>query len=160
MTDNATRTVQELIRRGWTVSFAESCTGGLACGRLVNVPDASKVLDASFVTYANEAKIRLLGVKEETLTAHGAVSEETAFEMAEGICRANGAKVGVGISGIAGPGGGTPEKPVGTVCFGFCIDGKTTALTRRFPPEGRQEVRNAAVDFVFETLCRLLEVSQ
>lgn len=157
MNDTATRSVQALIRRGWTISFAESCTGGMACARLVDVPDASKVLNASFVTYANEAKTGLLGVREETLATHGAVSEETAFEMAEGVCRTNKAQVGVGISGIAGPGGGTPEKPVGTVCFGFCINGTTFTVTKHFDSLGRQEVRRAAVDFVFETLCNRLE---
>lgn len=157
MNNAETRVVRELIRRGWTVSFAESCTGGLACGQLVNVPDASKVLNASFVTYANEAKMRLVGVAEEILAAHGAVSEETARAMAEGAAKANDANVGVGISGIAGPAGGTPEKPVGTVCFGFCINGITTTSTVHFPPRGRQEVRKDAVEYVFTTLCNLLE---
>lgn len=157
MNDPATRTVRALIAKGRKISFAESCTGGLACARLVDVPDASKVLDASFVTYANEAKMELLGVKEETLSTHGAVSNETAFQMAEGVCRANKSQVGVGISGIAGPSGGTEEKPVGTVCFGFCIDGDTFTVTKHFGPLGRQEVRKAAVDFVFETLCEKLE---
>ena len=157
MNDNATKTVQLLIRANRTVSFAESCTGGLACGRLVDVPDTSKVLNASFITYANEAKMSLLGVKKETLDRFGAVSEETAREMAEGVCRANGAQVGVAISGIAGPGGGTDEKPVGTVCFGFCIDNVTFTVRKQFGNLGRQEVRKAAVDFVFETLCQTLE---
>lgn len=157
MNDTATRTVRALIAKGWKISFAESCTGGLACARLVDVPDASKVLDASFVTYANEAKMSLLGVKEETLAACGAVSEETAFQMAEGICRANKSQVGVGISGIAGPSGGTAEKPVGTVCFGFCMDGKTFTVTKHFGDLGRLAVREKAVEFVFETLCKKLE---
>ena len=149
---NATATVEALLKKNWSISFAESCTGGLACARLVDIPNASGVLNASFVTYANEAKMNLLGVKKETLAAHGAVSEETAAEMATGVARANGAQVGVGITGIAGPGGGTPEKPVGTVCFGFCIDGKTVTVTKHFPPVGRQEVRRKAVDFVYEFL--------
>ena len=157
MNDTAMRTVSALIRRGWTVSFAESCTGGMACSRLVDVPDASKVLNASFVTYANEAKTALLGVREETLEQHGAVSEETAFQMAEGVCRASGANVGVGITGIAGPGGGTDEKPVGTVCFGFSVNGTTETVTKHFGALGRTQVRRAAVDFVFEALCDKLE---
>ena len=157
MNDTAERTVRALISRGWTAAFAESCTGGLACARLVDVPDASKVLNRSFVTYANEAKMGLLGVKEETLTRFGAVSEETAKQMAEGVCRAAEAQVGVGISGIAGPGGGTEEKPVGTVCFGFCINGVTKTVTKHFGAPGRQEVRRLAVDFVFEALCNELE---
>ena len=95
--------VNRLMERGWRISFAESCTGGLAAARLVDIPNASRVLDASIVTYANEAKTHFLGVSPQTLEAHGAVSEETAREMAEGICRAAGAEVGVAVSGIAGP---------------------------------------------------------
>ena len=148
----AEQVVEKLIEKGWTVSFAESCTGGMACARLVDVANASKVLNASFVTYANEAKQGLLGVSTETLNTYGAVSEETAKEMAQGVARANKAQVGVGISGIAGPGGGTEEKPVGTVCFGFFIDGKTFTQRKQFGDLGRQTVRKSAVDFVFETL--------
>lgn len=148
----AENVVNKLIEKGWTVSFAESCTGGMVCARLVDVANASKVLNASFVTYANEAKQRLLGVCRETLDACGAVSEETAEQMAAGVARANQAEVGVAISGIAGPGGGTEEKPVGTVCFGFSINGTTFTETKHFGNLGRQTVRQAAVDFVFETL--------
>ena len=101
----AARVVTELIRRGWHITFAESCTGGLAAGRLVDVPDASRVLDRAFVTYANDAKHELLGVRTETLDAYGAVSEQTAREMAAGAARAARAEIGVGITGIAGPGG-------------------------------------------------------
>lgn len=144
--------VKQLIQRGWTVSFAESCTGGTVCSRLVDVANASNVLNASFVTYANEAKQALLGVSAETLKVYGAVSEETAKEMAEGVARVNNAQVGVAVSGIAGPGGGTEEKPVGTVCFGFFIDGKTFTETKRFGDLGRQNVRRAAADHIFETL--------
>ena len=150
----AEQVVNKLIHHGWTISFAESCTGGLAAARLVDIPNASRVLDASIVTYANEAKTHFLGVSPQTLEAHGAVSEETAREMAEGICRAAGAEVGVAVSGIAGPSGGTAEKPVGTVCFGFCINGITKTVTRRFGALGRRQVREAAVDFVFDTLKR------
>ena len=115
----AARVVAELIRRGWHITFAESCTGGLAAGRLVDVPDASRVLDRAFVTYANDAKHELLGVRTETLDAYGAVSEQTAREMAAGAARAAHAEIGVGITGIAGPGGGSDEKPVGTVWLGL-----------------------------------------
>ncbi len=154
--ETANAVVDKLIEKGWTISFAESCTGGMACARLVDVPNASKVLNASFVTYANEAKENLLGVSRETLNAFGAVSEETACQMAAGVARANRAQVGVGITGIAGPGGGTDEKPVGTVCFGFSVNGTVTTETVRFGDLGRAAVRTAAVDHVFETLNRLL----
>ena len=112
--------VKILIEKGFTISFAESCTGGKMAGAVVDVSDASKVLNASFVTYSNEAKMKYLNVRSDTLETFGAVSEQTAKEMAEGVAKANDAEVGVGITGIAGPGGGTAEKPVGTVCFGYC----------------------------------------
>ena len=98
--------VSLLIDKGHTISFAESCTGGMAAASIVDVADASKVLNASFVTYANEAKIKYANVSGETLDKYGAVSEQTAGEMAEGAAKANNADVAVGISGIAGPTGG------------------------------------------------------
>ena len=152
------KTVARLKEKGFHIAFAESCTAGLAVGALVDVPSASAVLDASFVTYANEAKMRYAGVSEETLKAHGAVSEEVALEMAQGVAKEAGAEVGVGISGIAGPGGGTPQKPVGTVCFGFFINGKTSACTCHFGEElSRKEVRESAVRFLFRSLAALLK---
>lgn len=107
--------VEMLAARKETVSVAESLTGGMLASRLVDVPGASAVLGESYVTYANEAKERLLGVSGETLRAHGAVSEQCAREMAEGCRRASGADWALATTGIAGPDGGTPEKPVGTV---------------------------------------------
>ncbi len=107
--------VEMLTARKETVSVAESLTGGMLASRLVDVPGASAVLGESYVTYANEAKERLLGVSGETLRAHGAVSEQCAREMAEGCRRASGADWALATTGIAGPDGGTPEKPVGTV---------------------------------------------
>lgn len=155
---HAEKTVTLLKDRGWHIAFAESCTAGLVAGALVDVPSASAVLNASFVTYANEAKVRYAHVKEETLASHGAVSEETALEMAAGVAQETGAEVGVGISGIAGPGGGTAEKPVGTVCFGFFIDGKQSACTCHFGETlSRREVRECAVRFVFRSLATLLK---
>ena len=93
--NNVEKTVAFLMEQGKRISFAESCTGGLLAATLVDVPDASKVLDMSFVTYANEAKIDLVGVSPETLAAHGAVSEQTAKEMASGVARRSGAQIGV-----------------------------------------------------------------
>lgn len=148
--------VDKLIEKGYKISFAESCTGGLCCGTLVNVTNASKVLDMSFVTYANEAKIKLLGVKADTILSYGVVSEEVAHEMAQGVCEKSGAQVGVGITGVAGPGGGTEKKPVGMVCFGFCINGKTTTCTMQFGEIGRNQVRKSSVEFVMKTLIDML----
>ena len=154
---HAEKAVSLLKEKGWHIAFAESCTGGLAAGALVDVPSASAVLNVSFVTYANEAKIKYVHVDPQTLNTHGAVSEEVALQMAQGVAKEGEAEVGVGISGIAGPGGGTPEKPVGTVCFGFFINGKTSACTCRFEGLSRTEVRDAAVRFVFHSLTKLLK---
>ena len=153
---NQEKVVALLKEQGKKIAFAESCTGGLVSGALVDVPSASAVLDMSAVTYANDAKISLLGVSEKTLADHGAVSEQTAKEMAAGICKLSGAQVGVATTGIAGPTGGSDEKPVGTVCFGFCIDGSLSACTCRFEGLDRRGVREAAVNFVFRTLPLLL----
>ncbi len=148
--------VELLIAKGWHISFAESCTGGLAAARLVSVPDASRVLDASFVTYANEAKVSCLGVLPESIRQYGVVSESVAEEMARGVADKNQAQVGVGITGIAGPGGGTVKKPVGMVCFGFYIDGKVHVYTKQFGDLGRNIVREKSVEFVYDTLVKLL----
>lgn len=148
--------VNTLKERGWHIAFAESCTGGLAVARLVGVPDASYVLDASVVTYANEAKISYLGVSSESIEKHGVVSESVAAEMALGVAQNNHAEIGVGISGIAGPGGGTVSKPVGMVCFGFYVNGKVYTDTQYFGDPGRNQVREASVEFVYQTLVQLL----
>lgn len=155
--DSMERIIVNILKeRGWHISFAESCTGGLSVARLVGVPDASWVLDASVVTYANEAKISYLGVSAETISAHGVVSEQVASEMAIGVAKNNKAEVGVGISGIAGPGGGTDTKPVGMVCFGFYVNGEVYAFTKYFGNIGRNNVREASVDFVYEKLIHYL----
>lgn len=152
----AEKVVEILIGKKFHISFAESCTGGLAAARLVEVPDASKVFDAGFVTYANEAKIKYLGVLPESIAQYGVVSEEVAGQMAAGAAKKNAAEVGVGISGIAGPSGGTKEKPVGMVCFGFYVDGRLTTKTKMFGEIGRNKVREASVEFVYRTLEELL----
>lgn len=148
--------VDKLIEKGYHISFAESCTGGLCCGNLVNVTNASKVLDMSFVTYANEAKMSLLGVSADTILSNGVVSEEVACEMALGVSRVADSEVGVGVTGVAGPGGGTAKKPVGMVCFGFCINGKVQTYTQQFGEIGRNQVRKSSVEFVFKKLLELL----
>ncbi|MBN2897909.1 MAG: competence/damage-inducible protein A [Clostridia bacterium] len=108
-----------LIEKGVTLSLAESCTGGLLAGTLTSISGISSVLHAGFVTYSNEAKVAMLGVSEETLKQHGAVSEETALEMIQGLKSRTDSDVAVSITGIAGPGGGTAEKPVGLVYIGI-----------------------------------------
>lgn len=149
--------VNKLIDRGFHISFAESCTGGLCCGTLVNVSNASKVLDMSFVTYANEAKVELINVNPETIENYGVVSEQVAEEMCKGVAEKAHSEVGVGVTGVAGPTGGTAKKPVGMVCFGFYVLGNVTTRTMQFGNIGRNEVRAKSVDFVFNTLAELLE---
>lgn len=151
----AAEAVKRMLEKGYRVATAESCTGGLVAATLVGVPDASRVLDVSVVTYANEAKRKYAGVSEETLRRFGAVSQEVAAEMAAGIARTADAGIGLSTTGIAGPGGGTPEKPVGLVWFGISIDGKVETFSKIFAGMERNEVRQAAVE---EILRRLLEL--
>lgn len=145
-----------LVSNGLTISTAESCTGGLIAATLVNYPGISAVLSQGVITYSNEAKIQMLGVSEETLKQYGAVSEQTAREMVQGLVKTTGTRVGISVTGIAGPGGGTSEKPVGLVYAGLSIDGKVMATKFNFSGT-RQEVRNMTVVKVFEWLRREIE---
>lgn len=151
------RLVGILKSKGWRISFAESCTAGLVAGALVGVSDASSVFSESIVAYSPEAKIKHLGVKKELIDLMGVVSEDVAGAMAIGACSLANAQVGVGITGYAGPTGGTQEKPIGTVCFGFSINGKLVTKTVNFEDIGRNNVRESAVTYVFRTLLYLLE---
>lgn len=148
--------VDLLIERRMTVSAAESCTGGAFAAGVVSVPDASRVLGFSFVTYSEAAKHELVGVPMETIEEYGVVSEEVADAMARGAAQAGHADVGVGITGFAGPAGGTEKAPVGTVCFGFYVKGDCRVYRRRFADLPRNEVRSLAVDFAADTLTELL----
>ena len=136
--------VETLAQKNYTIAAAESCTGGMFTSRLVNVPGASDVLNESFITYSNEAKMKYLGVKEETLNTVGAVSEETARQMAQGAAEAAGADVGVGITGLAGPGGATEDKKPGLVYIGVCVHGKTKVKKCQLKGN-RQKVREVTV---------------
>lgn len=155
---SADKVVSKLIDKGWTISFAESCSGGMAAARLVSVPDASKVFAASVVTYANEAKVKYVDVNPQTIEHYGVVSEEVAMEMARGVAKANEAQVGVGISGIAGPTGATATKPVGMVCFGFVVGDKAFSRTCYFGNVGRDVVRRASVNYVYSVLEETLDI--
>lgn len=146
-----------LMEKGWHIAFAESCTGGMATAGIVDISNASKVLDASFVTYANDAKEKYVGVSHETIIEHGVVSEQVAAQMAKGAAISANANIGVGISGIAGPNGGTATKKVGMVCFGFYVNGKVITYTKQFGNIGRLAVRQSSVTFVYDTLISILQ---
>ena len=152
------RIVEELKRRGYTITTAESCTGGLLAGRLLNVSGASEVYNEGHITYSNEAKERLLGVQHDTLQKYGAVSFQTAEEMALGAASAANAEVGLSTTGIAGPTGGTPEKPVGLVYVGCAVCGEVKVQECRFKGS-REENRNAAVEAALELLWNILSNS-
>jgi len=151
--------VKKVIEKGWTLTTAESCTGGLLAGRILNVSGASAVYNEGHITYSNEAKERLLGVSHETLETYGAVSKETAAEMARGAALSAKAEVGLSTTGIAGPTGGTPEKPVGLVYVGCYCNGVVTVKECRFEG-GREQNRNAAVEAALELLWKTLSNSQ
>jgi nicotinamide-nucleotide amidase len=141
--------------RGETLALAESCTGGLIAKRVTDVAGASSWFVGGVVSYANEAKVNLLGVAAATLEAHGAVSEETAREMAEGARARFGATYALAVTGVAGPTGGTPEKPVGTTCFALAEERGTTSETRSFGG-GRGRVRLRASQYALDMVRRRL----
>ena len=153
--------VDLLAERKLHVTTAESCTGGLIAGTLVNVAGASDVLNEGYVTYSNEAKERLIHVSHATLETYGAVSEQTAHEMAEGAAKAANANAALSATGIAGPGGGTEEKPVGLVYIGCYLNGKTTVKECRWNGsrmENRLDTVNAALEMLKERLMEEMPV--
>ena len=143
-------------RLGVTVTAAESCTGGGVASAITAVAGSSAWFETGYVTYADGAKTRLLGVPETTLAEHGAVSREVVEAMVAGACRDSGADLGVAISGVAGPGGGSPEKPVGTVWLAWGTAERQQAICRHFPGD-RRAVRERAVREALVGLIRQLE---
>jgi nicotinamide-nucleotide amidase len=141
---------------GLRIATAESCTGGMVAAALTDIPGSSDVVERGFVTYSNAAKKQMLGVREATLAAHGAVSEQVALEMAEGALAHSEADLAVAITGIAGP-GGSEFKPEGRVCFALARAGQPTfCQTVEFGAKGRARVRKAATDHALELLAAAL----
>ena len=138
--------------RYWRVATAESCTGGLVAAALTAIAGASDVVERGFVTYSNRSKMELLGVPAETLAAHGAVSAETAAAMAQGAVARAGVDLAVSVTGLAGPGGGTPQKPIGLVYVGVAPKGGPARAERHVLPGDRAAVRDAAVTLALEML--------
>jgi nicotinamide-nucleotide amidase len=146
-----------LAKRGETVGFAESCTGGLLSAECAKLSGVSRVLQGSVVSYSNAVKVGILGVPESSIAAYGAVSEPVARYMARGAKKQLKCDWSVSITGIAGPTGGTPAKPVGTVCFGICGPGIEYTLIKKFEGAGqqklsRQEVQQTSADFALDLL--------
>jgi nicotinamide-nucleotide amidase len=154
---------QILINRGWKIALAESCTGGLVCATLTDLTGSSDWFERGYITYSNAAKSECLDVPAETIESFGAVSEQVAKAMAEGALRNANVNAAIAITGIAGPTGGSPEKPVGTVCFGWATKEtighdvvNTATLTKHFTGD-RQIVREQARDFALSQFLEALK---
>ncbi|MGI6736561.1 MAG: competence/damage-inducible protein A [Anaerovoracaceae bacterium] len=149
-----------LLQRGVTISCAESCTGGLFAASLIDVPGISAVFDRGLVTYSNRAKQEELGVSAATLEQYGAVSPQTAAEMAEGLQRQSGSDLCISVTGVAGPGGGTKEKPVGLAYIGCVRRGKTRVIRHQGRTESRRAVRNRVMLAMMHTVYQVLNEEQ
>ncbi|RWC40431.1 MAG: CinA family protein [Mesorhizobium sp.] len=153
MTNNevANALLQACQKRGIMLATAESCTGGMIIAALTDIAGSSAVVDRGFITYSNEAKMDMLGVSAATLDAHGAVSRETAIEMAKGALARSRAGLILAVTGIAGPGGGSADKPVGLVWFGVALAGRPTIAERQlFVDKGRDFIRRETVRHALE----------
>jgi nicotinamide-nucleotide amidase len=156
--DAAKRLLDICKRKNLTVATAESCTAGLVAGTLTEIPGVSSILDRGFITYSNQAKQDMIGVSAATLDAHGAVSRQTAEEMARGALAHAPVDLAVSVTGIAGPDGGSAEKPVGLVHFGAAArSGKLVHAEKRFGNLGRSEIRKLSVLQAFRMLHDLAE---
>jgi len=146
-----------LSERGWKMVVAESCTGGLLAASITHRPGSSAVFERGFVTYSNEAKIELLGVQANTLEKYGAVSEKTAEEMAIGALKNSSADISLSITGIAGPDGGSDNKPVGLVYFGFALKGGSSGGMKHNFDGSREQIRGKAAHTALKHLISILE---
>ncbi|MDR2155689.1 MAG: CinA family protein [Burkholderiaceae bacterium] len=153
--DLITSLADVLLRRRWLLATAESCTGGLISAVCTSVAGSSDWFERGFVTYSNAAKTDQLGVPAELIAAYGAVSEPVARAMADGAIAYSRAQISVAVTGIAGPGGGSADKPVGTVCFGWNVGGQLDVETRRFDGD-RTAVRAQTVEYALHRLLELL----
>ena len=160
MSDPLEARVGEVLKaRGWTVCAAESCTGGLVMHRLTNVAGSSAYVLGGIVSYSNEAKQKLLGVREETLITYGAVSEQTAVEMVTGVQGLFDAEIAVSITGIAGPGGGTPDKPVGLTYIGLLRRNSAPQVRRHIWRGDREAVKAASANAVLSWILAVAEAT-
>ena len=145
-----------LISKNMSIAIAESCTGGSISSSLTSIPGASTYFNCGFITYSNKSKVNMLGVDSKTIELFGAVSEKVAYEMVMGAGQNSQSDLAVSVTGIAGPSGGTPEKPVGTVCFGFYIDGNVETTTQFFSGV-RSEIVSDSITFALTELTLKIE---
>lgn len=159
MNDDVTPLSQALQARGWMLATAESCTGGLIAAACTELAGSSLWFERGFVTYSNEAKADMLGIDPALIEAHGAVSEVVARAMAHGAARHSRARASVAVTGVAGPSGGSQAKPVGTVWFGFMVDGRLSSEMQHFAGD-RAAVRAATVRHALQRLVHLIELTE
>ena len=152
----AKKLTELLTSKNMSIAIAESCTGGLLSSSLTSIPGASSYFNCGFITYSNESKINMLNVDSQTIELFGAVSEKVAYEMAMGAGQNSKSHLAISVTGIAGPSGGTPEKPVGMVCFGFYVDGNVTTTTQFFSGV-RSEIVSDSIAFALTELTSKIE---
>ena len=152
----AKKLTELLISKSMTIAVAESCTGGSLSSSLTSIPGASNYFNCGFITYSNESKINMLNVKSQSIELFGAVSEKVAYEMAMGAGQNSKSDLAISVTGIAGPSGGTPEKPVGMVCFGFYVNGHVSTTTQFFSGV-RSEIVAESIAFALTELTLKIE---
>ena len=152
----AKKLTELLTSKSMSIAIAESCTGGSLSSTLASIPGASSYFNCGFITYSNESKINMLNVDSQTIELFGAVSEKVAYEMAMGAGQNSKSHLAISVTGIAGPSGGTPEKPVGMVCFGFYVDGNVTTTTQFFSGV-RSEIVSESIAFALTELTSKIE---
>jgi nicotinamide-nucleotide amidase len=155
LSDIAAQLGEALQKQGLMLALAESCTGGMVSQAVTSVAGSSSWFDCGFVTYSNDAKVKMLGVSDKTLSQFGAVSEQTAIEMVQGALHHSHATIAGSITGIAGPDGGSDEKPVGTVCFAWSIKNKCLVNTTKHLQGSRQEIREQATKVLLNGLLEI-----
>ena len=152
----AKKLTELLTSKNMSIAIAESCTGGSLSSSLTSIPGASSYFNCGFITYSNESKVNMLNVESQTIELFGAVSEKVAYEMAMSAGQNSKSHLAISVTGIAGPSGGTPEKPVGMVCFGFYVDGNVTTTTQFFSGV-RSEIVSESIAFALTELTSKIE---
>ena len=152
----AKKLTELLTSKNMSIAIAESCTGGSLSSSLTSIPGASSYFNCGFITYSNQSKVNMLNVDSQTIELFGAVSEKVAYEMVMGAGQNSKSHLAISVTGIAGPSGGTPEKPVGMVCFGFYVDGNVTTTTQFFSGV-RSEIVSESIAFALTELTSKIE---